>query len=171
MLLLYDSYRSQITIPALESFADAGIMAYALPAHTSGTTHPLDCNVFASFKAHCRQMLDRICPTNTRVTTALDEMDVCSIITKAYEKRFTVENVQSVFRRCGIHPLDDVILFVQARPRSHTYLSDIANIDVMCTMFDERRKDSSNSFIEDIQVLETGYIDTTYVWCKTADAV
>lgn len=72
ILLLYDGYRSYMNISAVETFADTGMIAYELPAHTNSTAQLLNCSVFASLKAHFRQLVDRICRTNTRSTTVLD---------------------------------------------------------------------------------------------------
>lgn len=45
-----------MSIEALEVLNDAGFIAYALPAHTSGTTQPLDVAVFGSWKSHYRDV-------------------------------------------------------------------------------------------------------------------
>lgn len=46
VLLLYDGYRSHMSLKALSIFEKAGIIACAIPAHTSGTTKPLDVGLF-----------------------------------------------------------------------------------------------------------------------------
>ena len=45
LLLLYDGYRSHTCVQALELFKK-NIVAFALPAHASGVTKPLDLSVF-----------------------------------------------------------------------------------------------------------------------------
>lgn len=96
-------------------------------------------------------------------------MEVCSIVTKTYEKSFTVENFQSGFRQCGIHALNDVVLFDLPQRSNHTKLSGIASIAEMCTMVDEWCKDFSNLVFENIEVLETGNINNRYGTVVTSD--
>ena len=50
MLLLYDGYRSHMMLRALEILHEGGVIAYALPAHTSGLTQPLDLSCFNVWK-------------------------------------------------------------------------------------------------------------------------
>ena len=51
VLLIYDGYRAQMSLEVLQLFKQNGIIVYALPAHTSGKTQPLDLICFAIFKA------------------------------------------------------------------------------------------------------------------------
>ncbi|PXF41180.1 hypothetical protein BWQ96_09096 [Gracilariopsis chorda] len=57
ILLIYDGYRSHPDIPILEMLAKSNVIAYVLPANTSGTTQPLDIAIFQSLKYHYRALL------------------------------------------------------------------------------------------------------------------
>lgn len=46
VLLIYDAYRSQMHFQALKVLDEGGVIAFSLPAHTSGTIQPLDVGVF-----------------------------------------------------------------------------------------------------------------------------
>ena len=51
VLFIYDGYKSHLDIRAFEALKEAGVIAYALPAHTSGSTQSLGVAVFSPFKA------------------------------------------------------------------------------------------------------------------------
>ena len=51
VLLTYDGYRAHISVRVLRLFRDNGVIAYALPSHSSGKLQPLDVKVFSSLKA------------------------------------------------------------------------------------------------------------------------
>ena len=50
VLLIYDAYRSHMSLEVLQLFEDHGVVVYALPAHTSGKTQPLNVVLFSPFK-------------------------------------------------------------------------------------------------------------------------
>ena len=50
LLLIYDAYRSHITLNVLDLFHSNNVIVYALPAHTSRKTEPLDVVMFSPFK-------------------------------------------------------------------------------------------------------------------------
>lgn len=49
-LLIYNGYPSHMTLASLEILDAGGVIAYALPSHTSGTTQPLELAVFGPWK-------------------------------------------------------------------------------------------------------------------------
>lgn len=50
VLLLYDGYRSHMSLRAVQILRKGNVVAYCLPSHTSGKTQPLDLTVFGAFK-------------------------------------------------------------------------------------------------------------------------
>ena len=58
VLLILDGYRGHMTYPVLRLFDASGIIVYALPAHTSGSTQPLDVSVFGPFKEYLRVSIE-----------------------------------------------------------------------------------------------------------------
>ena len=113
VLLIYDGYKSHLDIRVLETLKEAGVIAYALPAHTSGTTQPLDVAVFAPFKAALKDQLLRSAQS---WATTLSLNDFASIITEAYDRAFTRVNIKSGFRKTGICPFDPRALLSHALP-------------------------------------------------------
>ena len=61
VLLLYDGYRSHMSNEALKVLDDGNVLAFALPAHTSGTTQPLDVGIFNPFNANINRLLPYMC--------------------------------------------------------------------------------------------------------------
>lgn len=106
ILLLYDAYHSHVSIPVLEKVCLNGIIGYALPSHTSGTTVPLKLSLFPSFQQYCQTVARGI-----GVEQTLDEFDMCKIITAAYEQSFSFSNTISGFRATGLCLLDEYRLF------------------------------------------------------------
>ena len=56
-------------------FRDNHIIAYALPAHTSGKTRPLDCVVFGTFKP---QLIKRFNSVGLGADKPSDVFDICA---------------------------------------------------------------------------------------------
>ena len=50
LLLIYDGYRSHMSLRVLEHLCDNNIVAYASPSHTSGRTQQCDTGVFKALK-------------------------------------------------------------------------------------------------------------------------
>ena len=113
VLLIYDGYKSHLDIRALETLKEAGVIAYALPAHTSGSTQPLDVAVFSPFKAALR---DHCLRSVHSWETALPLNDLARIITDSYDQSFTRVNIKAGFRKTGICPFDPKALLSHAMP-------------------------------------------------------
>ncbi|PXF46974.1 hypothetical protein BWQ96_03312 [Gracilariopsis chorda] len=118
ILLIYEGYRSHLDIPIFEMVAKSNVIAYALSAHTIGTTQPLDIAVFPSRKYHYRALLKKVYQSQCRAQKPMNEFDVSQIISKAYTLSVTTSNINSGFSRCRIYPFDDCHLFSQSRPYS-----------------------------------------------------
>ena len=58
VLLLYDGYRSHMSLVVLELFRNNNFIAYALPTHTSGTTQPLDVGLTSPCKYRHREIAE-----------------------------------------------------------------------------------------------------------------
>lgn len=51
MLLIYDEYKFHLGIKALDTLKNGNVIAYYLPAHTSGLLQPIDVALFGPFNA------------------------------------------------------------------------------------------------------------------------
>ena len=127
VLLIYDAYRSHISLEVLEVFLRNGIVVYALPAHSSGKTQPVDVVLFAAFKGALNNAVSNcsgFCDGRT-----LDLFDLCSVMRKSYEVSFTRRNVMAGFRRAGLWPLDGSRLLDTPRPASAACGAPIISVE------------------------------------------
>jgi len=105
VLLIYDGYRSHMSPAVLRLFRKRNIVAYCLPAHTTGVTQPLDLTVFGSFKTHLAETLRRMHSAGN-ADARFDVFDFCRMMREAYVKSFTPDTIMGGFRRAGLHPLN-----------------------------------------------------------------
>ena len=59
VLLVYDGYQSHLDFKLHEKLKTGNVIVYCLPAHTSGTTQPLDVGLFRPFKQYHNQLVWR----------------------------------------------------------------------------------------------------------------
>ena len=129
LLLLYDGHRSHITPNLIDWAVENNIILYVLPPHTSHILQPMDVGCFGPFsKIYSNECLKFQRSHGATVT----HYTVCSLACKAYAAALSQQNLQSAFRRSGIHPYNpDSIprsLFVISNER-HTQVS-IAPVNV-----------------------------------------
>lgn len=108
ILLIYDGHTSHKS-PSLISWAkENNLILFVLPAHTSHILQPLDVAVFGPLKnyyyAECSSFM------NKHMGQTITRFDICSIACKAYTKAMSASNIQSAFRKTGIHPLNPRII-------------------------------------------------------------
>ncbi|CDF36103.1 unnamed protein product [Chondrus crispus] len=116
VLLVYDGYRSHMGLKIFEIVREGNIIAYALPAHTSGTTQPLDLHVFRSSKENLNT---KIAQTGMHVVNMeLDTFDFLRLITAPYATSFTRDNVLKSFAASGISPFNPLAVLNVPRPFS-----------------------------------------------------
>lgn len=143
VLIIYDSYATYMRIRVLEMFRANNILVYALPAHTSGKTQPLDDFAFAFFK---RSLIDAI--AKVQRANVLEELDMyayCTLLTVAYYVTFTRENVKASFRMTGIWPLDQAQLMNKALPLDENSVETVVSVADMMHMYDTSRAVARNS--------------------------
>lgn len=81
VLLLYDGYRSNMPFKALRILSAGNVEADALPAHTSGTTQPLDVSVFSPFKCYINEHLycsTTSLPSGQQAKSKITYFDLCT---------------------------------------------------------------------------------------------
>lgn len=104
VLLVFDGYRSHMSLEVHELFKSNEIIAYALPSQTGGKTQHFDTALFGTFKQALNQFFrasmdperDGVWPT----------YDFCSILKTAYDNSFTPSNIRSSYRCVAIYPTD-----------------------------------------------------------------
>lgn len=137
ILLVYDAYRSHISLEVLGVFKNHGIEIYALPAHTSGKTQPLDVVPFSVLKnalndtvSNCSGFIDE---------RKLDLFDLCAIMKQAYDFAFTRANIKSGFRRAGLWPFDCSKLLNVQRPSDGTSSATFLTVEEIQAAYEAKR--------------------------------
>ena len=116
VLLILDGYREHMTYPVLHLFDASGIIVYALPAHTSGSTQPLYVSVFDPFKEHLRVSIEEL--SSPAAGDTYDVFDYLKIMREAFYRAFTRSNIMSGLKNSGIRPLGSKVLLGVPRPES-----------------------------------------------------
>ncbi|PXF48906.1 hypothetical protein BWQ96_01248 [Gracilariopsis chorda] len=157
-LLIYDGYQSHLWIPFLELFREAGIIAYAIPSHTSGTTQSVDVSVFSLFKTRFGMLIEQ-CTKERPAHDVYDELDFCHVLTRTYENKFTDMNIKVGFQKKGVTPLEDYWIFAQTRPYRHEEPTKLASVDEMIKMLDCERKKNAGDILGDVMIHSQGFLD------------
>jgi len=160
VLLIFDGYRSHLSLSVLELFERNNIIVYALPAHTSGKSQPLDVVLFGSFKRALNNKMSDI--SSRDGMSNWDVFTLCSLMMSAYADAFTSKNVKAGFRRSGIWPLDSSRLLSTPRPAAPNNLETILGKEQRAALFEEKRTEMRSIILGTDAVLQsTGYIVTT----------
>ena len=92
VLLIYDGYRSHMSLQVLQLFALSNIVLYTLPAHSSSKLQPLDVVAFGSFKRSLNEVIYRTIDLFKEGATVFD---ICDMITRAYRTTFVPHIIRS----------------------------------------------------------------------------
>jgi len=160
VLLIYDGYRSHMSLKVLNLFYANDIIAYALPAHTSGKTQPCDVVLFGCFKDELNKVMNSmLSPGDVHVW---DMLDFCSMLREAYERSFTPVNIRASFRRAGVWPLDPSKLLSSARPAAADNLREVRSPIQLELLFEQKRAAARNQLLgADARIGASGWLDTT----------
>ena len=159
VLLILDGYRSHMSLAALETLDFNNVIVYALPAHTSGKTQPLDVTIFSPFKSVLNEAINLAIAKDEQNTW--DTFAFCSMLRYAYKKSFSNGNIISAFRRSGIWPLDAYQLLSIPRPQSHMHqvTMSVAELEQLLQV---RRTEIRHSILgSDVKLTHSGFVDTT----------
>ena len=160
ILLVYDAYRSHISLEVLGVFKNHGIEIYAVPAHTSGKTQPLDVVVFSVFKNALNDAVSNC--SGFKNERKLDLYDLCGILKQAYHVAFTRANIKSGFRRAGLWPVDSSKLINVERPADATSAATFLTVEELQAAYEAKRIELRNATLgEDAKMLDCGYVDTS----------
>ena len=103
-LLIFDNHESHLSIKALDLAKNNGVTILTMPPHSSHKMQPLDISVFVPFKIYYIDAVKSWLLNHPGVPITIYEIASCVKI--AYEKSFTITNIQSGFWKSGIFPFD-----------------------------------------------------------------
>lgn len=160
LLLIYDGYRSHMSLQVLQLLHQNGIIVYALPAHTSGKTQPLDVCLFSPFKDALNEAMN-LCISQDK-DDKWDTFSFCDMLKFAYEKSFTPQNIKSGFRKAGLYPLDSSQLLSVPRPVNADNLTEMLTVDELERLFEAKRQILRTKVLgEDTVISKSGFVDTS----------
>ena len=159
VLLILDGYRSHMTYQALKILQTGGVIVYALPAHTSGYTQPLDVSVFGPFKESLRANVERL--ASPCVSNKYDIFDYLKIMREAFFVAFTRRNILSGFAKAGIWPLHPPSLLSRPLPESSRNRGGIMTVEELANMLEMKRSDRRNGLGLRPTMTSNGYLDTS----------
>jgi len=121
-ILVLDGHDSHSFVELIEVAMANQIEIVELPAHTSNWLQPCDRTVFKPFKDAyndaCQQLM------NEYPGTKISHGNFCSLMTKAWLKGVTCENIKSGFRACGIYPFNPAQIPQEAYLPNTLYVVD-----------------------------------------------
>jgi len=103
-VLILDGHDSHNFVELLEVAMANQIEIVELPAHTSNWLQPCDRTVFKPFKDAYNEACQDL--MHTYPGTIVGHANFCGLLTKAWNKAVTADNIMSGFRACGIHPFN-----------------------------------------------------------------
>ena len=160
VLLILDGYRCHMSVRTLEMLNAHGVIVYALPAHTSGKTQPLDVTVFSSFKNALNEAVNL--SVSKSYSNDWDVFSFCSMLTHAFNKAFTAHNITTGFRRAGIWPFDASQLLGIPRPQSSNDADTMVSVSELERLLELKRAEMRHAVLgEDATITDCGFIDTS----------
>lgn len=159
VLLIFDGYRSHMSVSVLEVLREGGVEVYILPAHTSGATQPLDVSLFSPLGATLNDLIAGVARTDAQVVYG--KFEFARFISRAYEMSFTPEKVRNAFRVSGIWPVDGRQLLRVPRPVSHEDRT-VLSVEEMSTLLEERRKSVSDGLQLQKVTIRRGWLSTSH---------
>lgn len=108
-MLTLDGYGAHLSMKAIRNFRDNGIVAVALPAHSSHKTQVLDVSYFFPFKEAVKSAFHtRALQTMSERYARNDIYTLAEIVRGAYHKTLTMENIISGFEATGVWKIGGV---------------------------------------------------------------
>lgn len=104
ILLILDGHGSHISIEVIELARANNIHLLCLPAHTTHLLQPLDVGVFKSFKTYFSKACGKYLVAHPGRVVTNDKL--ASLIAEAYPNSFTMVNILSGFKKCGVFPFN-----------------------------------------------------------------
>ena len=95
MLLMYDAYRSHMTLRVLKHLLAHNIIVYGLLSHTSGRTQSCETGVFRNLKQAVNDAMFEVGRAPDAIPMNIYEL--CALLHYTYRCAFTTPNLMSAF--------------------------------------------------------------------------
>ena len=104
-LMIYGGHLSHVDLATLRYPRNFKVTIIKLPSHTTELLQPLDVAVFSALKVHRGKILfQRL----RNVRSKLSKAEFAQILAseEVWDAAFSIKNIESGFRKCGIFPVD-----------------------------------------------------------------
>ena len=102
ILLLLDGHASRMNLQTVQFAKDNGIHMLCLPPHTTHLYQPLDVTMFRPLKTNFSIEAQKLSRKNKK--KSLNRYDFNRVLKPAWQKSFTLSNIEAGFRKCGVWP-------------------------------------------------------------------
>jgi len=159
VLLIYDRYRSHMSLPVLRALRSGNVIAYCLPAHTCGVTHPLDLTVFGVFKRELGESIRNAQGLDNQ-DSSLDVLDFCNLMDQAYRVALKPDVIKAGFRRAGLWPSNPAAVLSVSIFDSNREGTVLGPNDIV-RLLEQKRELARSGVGLQPAVLRRGFLDTT----------
>ncbi|XP_057709153.1 zinc finger protein 40-like isoform X2 [Corythoichthys intestinalis] len=104
VLLILDNHESHISLKAVTTAKENGVVMLTLPPHTSHRLQPLEKTVYYSIKTYYNRAVDGWMRTNPGRTVTIYQIP--GLVNQAFMSAMTPRNITSGFRVTGIFPFN-----------------------------------------------------------------
>ena len=119
-VLILDGHDSHNFVELIELAISNRIEIVELPAHTSNWLQPCDRTVFKPLKDAYNEVCQEL--TNGYPGVVVSKANFCGLLSKAWNKALSVDNIISGFKACGIYPFNPDQIPQQAYAPSSLYV-------------------------------------------------
>ena len=112
-LLLLDNHYSHISLQVIDFAKDNHITLLSSPPHCSHELQPLDKSVYSPLKTFINQAVMLGCREKDNIGKSMTIHVIPKIVSYAFPKAMTPENIRAGFKSTGIYPFDRNILTPQ----------------------------------------------------------
>jgi len=119
-VLILDGHDSHNFVELIELALTNRIEIVELPAHTSNWLQPCDRTVFKPLKDKYNEVCQEL--TNEYPGVVVSKANFCGLLSKAWNKALSFDNITSGFKACGIYPFNPDQIPPQAYAPSSLYV-------------------------------------------------
>ena len=157
ILLLLDNHVSHISVECITFAKENNITLLSFPPHCSHKLQPLDRTVYGPFKTFYNQAVDNWMREKENAGKSMTIHIIPKLVSYAFPKAMTPENIRSGFRVTGIYPFDRNI-FTPDEFMS-TYATDRPIQDVQQADIPLIANDPSDTPLKEVQQPDTPLAD------------
>ncbi|XP_053394116.1 uncharacterized protein LOC123523838 [Mercenaria mercenaria] len=108
ILLLYDGHSSHVSTSLIDWAKTQNIILFVLRPHSSHLLQPLDVGIYGPLKTFYHSECSLYMKNN--MGQVITKYQICELACRAYLKAMTPSNIQTAFRKTGIHPFCEKVI-------------------------------------------------------------